>query len=47
MDEDAAQYIISVQDLKDYFNNRVIISRKEYNEYLKIKNLIKTNVINM
>lgn len=29
--------IISVEDLKKYFNNRKIITKEEYNEYIKQK----------
>lgn len=32
-------YIISKEDMKNFFNNRFIITKKEYMEYLEWKTL--------
>jgi hypothetical protein len=47
MEDEVEKYIISKEDVKEYFNNRLIITKEEYNKYLKMKKLYKTNVIIM
>lgn len=37
--ETMEEFIISKEDFKNYFNERSIISKNEYQEYLKIKNM--------
>ena len=38
-------YVISKDDMRDYFDNRKIISKEEYIEYLKLKYLNNEKVV--
>ena len=47
MEEDARveEFIISKEDVKNYFENRLLITPKEYFEYLDWKNIENEKVI--
>ena len=38
-------FFINKDDMRDYFNNRIIISKEEYIEYLKLKCLDSEKVV--
>lgn len=38
-------YIISKKDMKNFFDNRLIISKKEYLEYIEWKKLSREKVV--